>query len=188
MCCFFFFNYLGVSVPRPLPADAFLGLILPPPDIPAELGLGPDSENCGAGGIWLMEPRLGGRFMLLGSGVLGIFGREPKAAWYSGLTDFGFWLCADVLPDFWLDGLDSLISFSCVPGRLPLHVGGLIVGSFIPVAGRLWAWLGGRLDISAAAFRWLGVTGRCRGPCINITESVCLFFGLLLVRYSTNNF
>ena len=53
------------------------------PDFPAELGRGPDSENCGAGGIVLIEPRLVGRFRLFGSGVLGILGREPNACWYS---------------------------------------------------------------------------------------------------------
>lgn len=74
------------------------------PDFPAELGLGPDSENCGAGGIWLMEPLLDGRFTLLGSGVRGIFGRDPKAAWYSGFTFCLGVAPADWRPDFWLDG------------------------------------------------------------------------------------
>ena len=60
------------------------------PDLPAELGRGPDSENCGCGGMEINEPRLDGRFPALGSGVRGILGREPNACLYSGgLLDQG---------------------------------------------------------------------------------------------------
>ena len=70
------------------------------PDLPAELGRGPDSEYWGRGGILLTDPLLVGLFAPSGvrgcgvlgfegvpslpAGVLRILGLDPKACLYSG--------------------------------------------------------------------------------------------------------